>query len=154
MYRLYSMVLSTLLSYLNGYDHGLLITHLPLVVVSAGISANGNVLDIGSQTVGLADCLIGTEMNPSCPGRSQCGIRPCTLIRQRAKTSPFFVRSCRPVLRIGRFVDIHGDSERSVIDLAVYVYFLLLFHVTKLYKLRRKMDLQKIELDRNFAKIV
>uniref|UniRef100_A0A915HLW7 Uncharacterized protein n=1 Tax=Romanomermis culicivorax TaxID=13658 RepID=A0A915HLW7_ROMCU len=44
------------------------------------------------------------------------------------ETSPL-TRFCRPILRIGRLVNIRGDLERRVVDFAAYVYFVLLFHV-------------------------
>uniref|UniRef100_A0A915L4E8 Uncharacterized protein n=1 Tax=Romanomermis culicivorax TaxID=13658 RepID=A0A915L4E8_ROMCU len=33
---------------------------------------------------------------------------------------------CRPIRRIGRFVNIRSDSERNVVEIAAYVYCVLL----------------------------
>uniref|UniRef100_A0A915I2S7 Uncharacterized protein n=1 Tax=Romanomermis culicivorax TaxID=13658 RepID=A0A915I2S7_ROMCU len=49
--------------------------------------------------------------------------------RKSSKQMSPFVCSCRPILRIGRGVHIRSDSERSMVDFAAYVYFVLLFHI-------------------------
>uniref|UniRef100_A0A915HTV5 Bromo domain-containing protein n=1 Tax=Romanomermis culicivorax TaxID=13658 RepID=A0A915HTV5_ROMCU len=43
-----------------------------------------------------------------------------TLSEIRFKQTSPFVHSCRPILRIGRFVDIRGHSGRSMVDFAGY----------------------------------
>uniref|UniRef100_A0A915HKN1 Uncharacterized protein n=1 Tax=Romanomermis culicivorax TaxID=13658 RepID=A0A915HKN1_ROMCU len=70
------------------------------------------------------------------------------------QTSPFAC-SGRPILRIGRFVIIHGDSERSVVEFAAYVYFVFLLHDAVVHNVmmayhvgRRKFGLSSlVEID-------